>query len=275
MLDRVARGAARLAPWVAKREYRVARANLERCFTELDATVRAALLGDTLAHTARGIVELSHIWGQPQRRVLAQIDDVESDGALSTALAAGRGVIVIAPHLGAWELLNRWLASVAPLTILYRVPVVAELDRLLVDARAVDGVEALRAEPRSIRTLLARLRDGRMVGILPDQRARHGEGIASTFFGQPTRTMTLVARLAARTGAALVIAWAERLPNAAGYRIHLRDADGAIASADLAIAVRALDAEIEREVRRAPAQYQWTYKRFSDWKTGVPPRFGN
>jgi KDO2-lipid IV(A) lauroyltransferase len=259
-----------LAGAVSTREHRVAHGNVARCFPELGRDARRALVRETLREAGRGLTELAAIWGRRPASTLRLIRSVEGVEHLDAGLARGRGVIVAAPHLGCWELLNLWLATRAPLSILYRAPVREVFEPLLVEARTRSGVEALRAEPAAVRKLVRRLAEGRMVGILPDQRARHGEGLPSTFFGQPTRTMTLLSRLAARTGAAVVIAWAERLPRGGGYAIHLAPASPEVASEDLDAAVHALDRDLEAAVRRAPAQYQWTYKRFGFWTSGMP-----
>lgn len=260
--------------WLARvastREYRVAHGNIERCFPGLERDARRALVRATMREAGCGLTELAAIWGRPPAAVAGLIRRVEGMAHLDAALARGRGVIIAAPHLGCWEILNLWLATRAPLSILYRAPVREAFEPLLVDARTRSGVEALRAEPAAVRKLVRRLAEGRMVGILPDQRARHGEGLPSIFFGQPTRTMTLLSRLAARTGAAVVVAWAERLPQSAGYVVHLSPTGPEVAGEDLEAAVQALDHDLEREVRRAPAQYQWTYKRFGFWTSGMP-----
>jgi KDO2-lipid IV(A) lauroyltransferase len=73
----------------------------------------------------------------------------------------------------------------------------------------------------------------------------------------------LLSRLAQRTGAAVLFAWAERLPQAQGIRIRIEPAPKAIHDADPAIAVTALNAGVEASVRIAPSQYQWGYKRYS------------
>ena len=259
-----------LAGVASTREHRVAHGNIEHCFPDLDREQRRALVRDILRESGRGLTELAAVWGRNPASTLRLIRSIEGVEHLEAALARGRGVIVAAPHLGCWEILNLWLATRAPLSILYRAPVREAFEPLLVDARTRSGVEALRAEPAAVRKLVRRLAECRLVGILPDQRARHGEGLPSTFFGQPTRTMTLLSRLAARSGAAVVIAWAERLPRGRGYTIHLSPASAEVAGKDLEIAVRALDRDLEREVRRAPAQYQWTYKRFGFWTSGMP-----
>ncbi len=271
LLHAAARPAAALAAGLGLREARVAERNLALCYPALDPAARRALARDCLAHTAAGLLELAHAWGRDPRRLLGHVVAADGESLIADALARGRGVLLAAPHLGAWELLNLWLSARWPLTVLYRAPEQPGLETLLRDARGALGAEQVRAEPAGVRTLLRRLHEGRLVGILPDQRPRLGEGIDAPFFGHPRRTMTLFTRLAARSGATVVFAFAERLPSAAGFRIHVLPAPPGIDDADPRRASTALNAGIERCIERAPAQYQWTYKLFGYWEPGDPP----
>jgi KDO2-lipid IV(A) lauroyltransferase len=150
-----------------------------------------------------------------------------------------------------------------PLTILYRVPQRPAFEQLLVDARGALGAEAVRAEASGVRLLFRRLKVGRMVGILPDQRPKGGEGVEVPFFGRPTVTMSLLTRLAHKTGAPVLLAAAERLPRGVGWTIRIEPAETAVADADPVVATAALNRGIEHLVAHQPAQYQWTYKRFN------------
>ena len=80
----------------------------------------------------------------------------------------------------------------------------------------------------------------------------------------PALTMTLLGRLAARTGATVLIAYCERI-DARGphFALHVEPVPAEVADADPRIAITALNAAVEHVARRDPAQYQWTYKRFS------------
>ena len=117
-------------------------------------------------------------------------------------------MIVAAPHYGNCELLNQWLASRTPLAILYRPPesAVGEAFLRLARADAADRVTQIRAEAAGIRQLFKRLRDGGVVGILPDQQPKQGDGEFAPFFGREAYTMSLLPRLAERSGAAVLFA---------------------------------------------------------------------
>lgn len=241
-----------------------AEANLAKVMTHESAEIRHATARAALGETGKALFETAAIWGRGPRRALKLVRDVRGEAWLSQAEAAGRGLIVAAPHLGCWELLNYWLAARRSLAIVYRSPRRSSLEPLLLDVRGAAGVEQVRATGAGVRTLYRRLAAGGTVGILPDQRPRAGEGVLAPFFGVPTLTMVLVSRLAQRTGAAVVFAFAERLPHGAGFRLHFRAAPDGIADVDLGTACTALNRGIELCVRDAFEQYQWTYRRFPD-----------
>jgi KDO2-lipid IV(A) lauroyltransferase len=215
-----------------------------------------------LVETGKSVTEMAAVWGRSPGRALALVREVEGAELFDAALARGRGLIVAAPHLGCWELLNYWLAARTPLAILYRPPRRRALEPLLRRARGALPVEQVRAEGAGVRTLYKRLGAGGVVGILPDQQPRQGEGLPAPFFGVPAPTMVLLPRLAERTGAAVLFAFAERLPRGEGFRIRLREAPAGIADADTARACAALNRGVEACVLLAFEQYQWTYKRW-------------
>ncbi|MFC7300604.1 lauroyl acyltransferase [Cognatiluteimonas weifangensis] len=268
-LDRLGAGMARLWRRLDAREARVARRNLALAWPQLDAAARDALLRAILRTTACQALETLRLWTRPQADNLALIRSAHGTALLDQALARGRGVIVAAPHYGNWELLNQWLAARTPLAILYRPPESAIGEAFLQRVRADDGgrVAQVRADGPAVRQLLKRLQHGGVVGILPDQQPKAGEGAFVPFFGLPALTMTLLPRLAARTGATVLLAYCERQPPVRGaapaFALHLEAAPAEVAAADPAVGARALNAAIERIAHRDPAQYQWTYKRYT------------
>lgn len=249
------------------REARVARRNLELIRPKLDATAREALLADILRTTARQAFETLRLWTRPAARNLRDIAEIHGEDLFDAALSDGRGLIVAAPHMGNWELLNQWLAHKTPLAILYRPPESAIGEAFLrrVRANAGDGVEQVRAEAAGVRTLLRRLQKGGVVGILPDQQPKAGEGEFAPFFGKQALTMTLLGRLASRSHASVLLCWCQRLPGAGAPRfaLHIENAAAGIDAADVQQAVAALNQSVEQVAQRDFAQYQWTYKRYA------------
>lgn len=230
----------------------------------LDDAARGALVRECLAETGHAVTEAAAVWGRGARRAQELVRRVEGLGHFERALRSGRGLIVAAPHLGCWELLNYWLCARVPIAILYAPPRNPEWEALLVRARGELEAEQVRAEGAGVRALYKRLAAGGVIGILPDQQPKHGEGQFAPFFGTEANTMVLLPRIARRTGATVLFAFAERLPQGAGYVVHFVPAPDGIADADLRVACTALNRGVEQCVERAFPQYQWTYKRWSE-----------
>ncbi|WP_126535731.1 lipid A biosynthesis acyltransferase [Aerosticca soli] len=245
------------------RSARIVSINLRIARPGLDEAAHRALLREAMAESGKMLVETVKIWGGGAQRALGLVREVRGGELFDAALAAGKGVIIAAPHLGCWELLNYWLCSRTPMAILYRPPRLAATEQLLRKVRGALAPEQVRAEGAGVRTLYKRLAAGGTVGILPDQKPRAGEGQIAPFFGRPALTMVLLPRLAARTGATVLYAFAERLPRGAGFRIHILPAPEGLADADLARACAALNRGVEACVERAFPQYQWRYRRWS------------
>lgn len=254
------------------RESRVAMRGLELAFPEIPDAERVQLHEAALKSTGRQSFETLRIWTRPVAESLALVDEGPGVALFDAALADGRGLIVAAPHHGNWELLNRWLAMRTPLAILYAPPESAVVDaflRRVREAQDDDGrIEQIRAEGIGIRQLFKRLQAGGVVGILPDQQPKQGDGVWAPFFAEPASTMTLIGRLAERTGATVLYAWCERQGEGPRFTLHMEAAPSGIASTDAVESATALNAGIEALVRRSPEQYQWTYKRWSQQPEG-------
>ena len=220
------------------------------------AQVRAAV-----AHAGRMVAELPRLWfGRPV--------PVRWDGAehIEAALAAGRGLLFLTPHLGCFEVTAQAYAARfapvhGPITVLFRPARKAALREVVARSRARAGLAAAPATLAGVKQLLKALRAGHAVGLLPDQVPPQGLGVWAPFFGRPAYTMTLAARLARQSGAALLLAWGERLPRAAGYVVHVEPFNAPL-SADATEAAAQINAAMETLIRRCPEQYLWAYARY-------------
>lgn len=253
----------RLMLWRGARAADVVAVNLAVTRPGLSAEARRTLLRGAMVEAGKSVTEIIKVWGSGATRALGLVREVRGGELFDAALASGKGVIIAAPHLGCWELLNYWLCSRTPMAILYRPPRIAAVEQLLRKVRGALAPEQVRAEGAGVRTLYKRLAGGGTVGILPDQKPRAGEGQVAPFFGRDALTMVLLPRLAARTGATVLFAFAERLPRGQGFRIHLLPAPAGLDDADLGVACTALNRGVEDCVERAFTQYQWQYKRYS------------
>jgi KDO2-lipid IV(A) lauroyltransferase len=230
----------------------------------LDAAAHDRLVRECLVETGHAVTEMAAVWGRGAQRALQLVREVEGLEHFVAAKQARQGLIVAAPHLGCWELLNYWLSSRTPIAILYAPPRNRAWEALLVRARGKLAAEQVPADGAGVRTLYRHLAAGGVVGILPDQQPKRGEGQFAPFFGLDANTMVLLPRIAQRTGATVLFAFAERLPRGAGFRIRILPAPEGIADTDLKVACTALNRGVEQCVELAFPQYQWTYKRWAE-----------
>lgn len=258
-----------LVPSKTRRDTRV---NIARCFPEMTDRQRRRFLRKVLIETGKTATEAAYFWTRKPSRLDRLIVEVRGADTLDP-LSEGHGIIVAVPHLGAWELMGLYWAQRVRLHSMYRPPRHREYEALLTWARERSGAELVPATPAGIRRLYRAVASGEVAAILPDQEPP-GQGVFAPFFGNPAKTMTLLSKLAERSGAPVVFGFAERLPWARGYRVHLLSAPDEIADPDPERAATALNAMVEKCVRIAPAQYQWTYRRFRRQPDGQDPYVG-
>ncbi|KPK40025.1 MAG: hypothetical protein AMJ69_03815 [Gammaproteobacteria bacterium SG8_47] len=237
--------------------------NLALCLPELDEHARRRLARESFVEMGKTLLEAGALWSWPKERVTALATQVSGRELIDDAIAAGRGVILAAPHLGAWEMVGLYWSTQHRITSLYRPPRLAALDSPIQHGREHLGAQLVPTDASGVRALLQALKRGQIAGILPDQEPpAEGGGVFAPFFGVPAWTMRLLTRLAQRSNAVVVFCYAERLPRGRGFHIHVLPARAHISDDDPLIAATALNLGVEQCARACPAQYQWSYKRF-------------
>src|SRR5690349_8424795 len=196
------------------------------------ANARQAGLGPAeykpaIAQAGRLVMELALLWMRPPDESILPLVRWAGDQVILDALALGRGVVFLTPHMGCFEVTaqayaERFASEYGPITVLFRPARKPWLRPLVADSRIRPGLSTAPATLAGVRQMIRALRRGEAVGLLPDQVPPDGLGVWAPFFGKPAYTMTLSARLARQTGAAVLLAWGERLAWGRGYRIHLR-----------------------------------------------------
>ncbi len=249
---------------------RVARRNIARCFADRPPAERRRLVRQSLVQTGRTVAETAAIWLWPLARVLPLMREVVGAELLEAGMARGRGVIVLSPHLGSWEMSGLYLSTRYGITSMYRPPKLTALDELMRQARERGGAHLVPTDAGGVRALLKALRQGGLIGILPDQDPGLEAGVFAPFFGHPANTMVLLPKLARKSGATVLFVYSERLPWGRGFRLHIRPAPPGIDDADLVQAATRLNQGVEECVRALPTQYQWGYKRYKGRPEGTP-----
>jgi KDO2-lipid IV(A) lauroyltransferase len=207
------------------------------------------------------VAELPRVW-------LGAGIPVQWDGAdaMEAALASTRGMIVLTPHLGSFDMAGQAYAQHFgihghPLTVLFSPPRQRWLRPIVVESRAKPGLQTAPATLAGVRQLLKVLKSGGSIALLPDQVPPEGQGVWTPFFGREAYTMTLAARLALQTGADVVLVWGERLSWGRGFVVHVEKLDRAL-SGDIEAATLQINQAMENLVRQMPQQYLWGYARY-------------
>jgi KDO2-lipid IV(A) lauroyltransferase len=246
---------------LGRRKQAVAENNLETCFPELNAPDRAALARSNRRQLIQTVTECGPLWRRDASWIQARIESVEGESYLRDAHASGRGVLMLGGHLGNWELAILFGSLRMPFHFLYKPPGSERLDRLLTERRSRFGARMVPTGGAAMRRVIRALRNGGAVGLLFDQLPRGGDYVQAPFFAEPTAAMTLPHRLIRTTGCEVVMGHCFRTGSGLGWTVRFVPVPGAD-DPDPVIAAAAMSRALEAEVRLAPEQYLWHYRRF-------------
>jgi len=208
------------------------------------------------------LFEMPAFWLGPIDKAFSKIVKIEGEAAVAAAFQQGRGVILLSPHLGAWEIVNLYLAKHYPLFVMYKPSKMRYFQKLIINARQRLGSTLVPTNRHGVKTLYRALENGHVTVILPDQNPGNSGGEYADFFGHPALTMTLVNRLAQKNQPPIFFMYAERLNKAEGYIIRFKPANPLISENNPVISAAALNQGLEACIKEIPHQYLWAYKRF-------------
>ena len=246
---------------------RVGQRNLELAFPELSAEERKAILRGAFRSLGRQLVEFCRMTRYTPENTRNWIRTEGLDYYLA-AKSRGKGVLIVTGHMGAWELSSFYHSLMGyPMSMVARPLDNRRLDAFVTGIRCLHGNRVLPKDDFA-RGLLTAMRKGETVGILMDTNMTPPQGVFVNFFGKQACTASGVARVALKTGAAVLpgfMVWEEAERR---YVLHFgpqlvfeRTED---AEADIVAATQLCTSAIETWIRRYPDQWLWIHRR---WKT--------
>lgn len=259
---------ARLLDLAAPRLRRVARRNLELAFPEKDAAEREAIADGVFRSLGRSLVVFAKLPSITKENVREWID---YDGLehFAEARRRGRGALFATAHVGAWELSAYSHALLtAPMHIVVR-PLDNPLLDALVERRRRGSGNSVIGKKELARSILRALAGNEAVGILIDQNSSAAEGVFVDFFGVKACAHSGFAKLAARTGAAVIpgfAVWDETLG-----RFVLKFFPIVPMTGDTTADTQRLHQVLESVVRGHPDQWLWIHRRWKTRPPGEPP----
>ncbi|MFN3072509.1 lysophospholipid acyltransferase family protein [Acinetobacter sp. TY2] len=242
---------------------RVTSINLKIAYPELSAEDHADLVKKSIRSQCLTYVEFIKCWGMSPEYSLSLLKNVQGEHFFTDALANQKGVIVVVPHLGSWELLNAWINVYAAPVIMYKPNKVKGANRYVLEAREKFNATLVPTDETGIRAIFKHLKQGGLTVILPDHVPKPSGGIFSNFYGQHALSSTLVSKLASKTQCHVIgLSCIRDTRNSQHFSVICHPLSEDILSKDLQLSVDTLNAEIQKMIDIAPEQYIWSYKRF-------------
>jgi Kdo2-lipid IVA lauroyltransferase/acyltransferase len=256
------------AAYLASPSYR-SRLKANAALAGVGAAARRASVGEA----GKMVMELPRLWLRPAEQPIADPVHWLRAELIEQALARGKGLILLTPHLGSFEVAAQAYAERfghrQPISVLYRPARQAWLRELEATARARPALATAPATLAGVRQLMRALKAGQTLGMLPDQVPPEGMGVWAPFYGQRAYTMTLAAKLAAQSDCTVLLIWAARLPRGSGYEVGLQELaeplpqrQGLAEQAWAEAAAAAINRSMQAVIARRPEQYLWGYHRY-------------
>jgi len=270
---------ARLLYAMNAKTVRVIRRNIELAYQDRSPAEREALVKASISEQGALISELGHVWRRSSDYVMSKVS-VVGQAHFDEALADKRGVLVLAPHVGNWEVLPHHLVTQGDLLGLFEPPKLPSVGSEVLANRQRPGGEYVPTTPKGLVKLIRHFKQGGLTGILPDQVPSHeSAGLNVPFMCVDCFTASLCANLLSKSGARALIAGVFRVPG--GWEVVYNPVSESIYDKDLKTALHAMNKDIEKLIFGRDQQYQWSYKRFrtlprslADHYAGVKNRGG-
>lgn len=238
--------------------------NLRIAYPEATPAMNKAAMIELL----KMFLELPYLWSKRNEVKLSRIVQCYRWHLIDEALAKGKGVILISPHIGAFEMLGPFYTQRHPAAVIFKEPRMRWLKILIEKIRFSENLTLVPANQSGIKGLVKMLLKGQTIGFLPDQVPALGDGVYAPFFGRNAYTITLVQRMQTIRNSPVFTVGLERLPKGKGFYFHIEPMDEML-SDNPEIAAAQMNAALESMIRKMPTQYLWGYNRY---KTPMPQR---
>ena len=237
---------------------RVVQANFSVCFPALSVAERRRLARQTFVYFSQAWLDRAWLWHAPKAWVQQR---VRLTGALEE-LAGTAPTVIFLPHFvgldAAWA--GMALAMPRPSTTIYTDQSNQLVDQWILQGRQRFGHLRLFGRIEGVKPIVAALREGQPLYLLPDMDFGPDESVFVPFYGIPTATVPSLSRFA-RLGRAKVVPLLPRI-TAYGYEVQVLPAWTDFPSGDPVADTARMNARLQEYINTMPAQYYWVHKRF-------------
>ena len=236
------------------------RLNLKIALPELDQTTREKITEQAIRNELSSYFEFFSIWGSSAEKNLARINKVYGEEFFHEILAENKGLVLVVPHFGTWEVMNAWFAQHSKMTIMYKPVKNETADQFVRNARSREQATLVPTDESGVRQIFKALKQGGMTVILPDHTPNVG-GDMIEYFGLPLATSNLSAKLIQKTKCGALFVYAMRNEDGL-FDIHIEKLDSRIYEGSANDGSGVIFSALEDLIRRYPEHYHWSYKRF-------------
>ena len=239
---------------------RTIRLNIDICLPDLDHQRKLQITEATIRNELQSYMEFFSIWGSSNETNIGRIREVHGAEYFHQALAKQKGIILLAPHFGTWEIMNAWFAQYTQMTIMYKPIKNDDADVFVRQARSREQATLVPTDETGIRQIFKALKQGGTTVILPDHNPKHG-GEMIDYFGIPLESSNLSAKLLQKTKATGLLVYAIR-NETEDFNVYIEPLDQAIYEGTAADGTAVIHRAIEQLIIRYPEHAHWSYKRF-------------
>ena len=213
-----------------------------------------------IAAAASGMLFMDSLWiWYNPKKALTKTQFINWE-MVDKAIQHGRGLIILSPHLGGFEIIPRYIAQHFPATIMFRPARQEWLNEIVVLGRAYPNINFVPANLQGVRAMTRTLKEGGAIALLPDQVPSSGDGVWASFFNQNAYTTTLPARLSNRNQTPVILFSAIRKSLGQGWVVEVRLLEPFSENSEKA--ALQMNQAIEEAILKAPEQFIWSYNRY-------------
>ena len=248
---------------------RVVAVNLALCFPHWTAAQRRDLIPRVFVHVAQAWLDRGWLWHGDPDKVRERLT---ISGAVNE-LRGGEPTVIFAPHFvgmdAGWAALTQQIPRA--FTTIYTDQANKVVDAWILGGRRRFGAGRLFGRADGVKAIVAALRGGAPLYLLPDMNFGPEESIFVPFYGVQAATVPSLPRFA-KLGRAKVVPVTTRMTRT-GYDVHVGAAWDGYPSQDMAADTALMNSRLQEYIDTMPEQYYWVHKRFKSRPAGEPPAY--
>ncbi len=267
VLGRLGEGIGSILFMLIRKRRHITLTNLSLCLPHLSEAERQAIAKRHFQVYARSVLERGILWWASEARLRRLI---QLDTAVPVAAMSEGATILMCPHFVSLDVAGVAVLLESNLCSIYTRQRSKVFDAALRKGRSRFRPVKLFSRAEGVKPIIRAMREGLPFFMLPDMDFGAKDSEFVPFFGVPAATLTAVPRIAATTGAKVIPVIATILPDYKGWKVTFHEPWQNYPGDDIVAATRYMNAFIEQEILKAPAEYFWAHKRFKTRPPGEP-----